>query len=91
MPQIDFNCTHCSSFAPTNAEQSDHWVCTRYQKQIDRGDPDWCVCRVWRPAQGRFPSELLSYFTEVAPGALNHLKTRELYRTSPECELMPLS
>ena len=91
MATLDFNCGHCRFYQPLTANGSSNWLCQKYDKQIDQRDPGWCVCRVWRPAPGSFPQELESYFSTVAPGALNHLKSKELYRTLPELQLMPLS
>lgn len=90
MPNIDFNCSHCQHYKALPQNGSPKWICQKYAKQIDHRDPDWCVCRIWRPAPGSFPEELRQYFSEVAPGTLNHLKSRELYRTMPEYELMAL-
>ena len=90
MPNIDFNCSHCQHYKALPQNDSANWLCQKYDKEIDRRDPNWCVCRTWRPAPGSFPEELRQYFSEVAPGTLNHLKSKELYRTMPEYDLMAL-
>jgi hypothetical protein len=89
MLNSDISCKHCQFYASLSHNGSWKWECGKFGKQIDQCDPSWSVCRVWKPDPGFFPEDLLHYFSET--GSLSHLKSKELYRTFPELDLMPLA
>jgi hypothetical protein len=91
MPNADINCRHCQFFKDLHQNRTPEWECEKYHKKIEKRDPAWCVCKIWAPDSDSFPADLADYFSEAAPDLLHHLKSKELYRTTPESELMELS
>jgi hypothetical protein len=91
MPNADINCRHCQFFKALPQNGDPQWECEKYHKKIEHRDPAWCVCKIWAPASNSFPPDLVEYFSEAAPDLLHHLKSKELYRTTPELELLELS
>lgn len=91
MPNADINCRHCQFFKALSQNGVPKWECKKYHKKIEQRDPAWCVCKIWEPDSNSFPADLAEYFSEAAPDLLHHLKSKELYRTTPESELMELS
>lgn len=91
MPSGDFCCSQCDHFVLLSHTASDSWRCTRFGAEIDHQDAQRSVCRSWRPPADSASDELAEYLGRMAPGALRHLRSHQLYRTVPEHGLMPLA
>ncbi|MFA6109350.1 MAG: hypothetical protein WDA75_11335 [Candidatus Latescibacterota bacterium] len=88
MLNVDISCRHCQHFSHFSSNGTTSWRCDEHEQKIERPDPDWCVCRSWRPDPTFFPTDLIQYLGDAGP--VTHLKSRELYRTYPEQDLMAL-